>query len=101
MTELERIRESEIEYCRDHIEYFIDTYGHIEDKDADELIQPFKMWKEQRDALMSIMAHKWTVILKARQLGLSWLVLHIAAHLLLTKRGATAIGLSKTEEEAK
>lgn len=101
MTEKQRIREAEIEYCRTHIEYFIDTYGHIEDKDADELIQPFKMWKAQREALHSIKSHKWNIILKARQLGFSWLVLHIAAHLLLTKRGATAIGLSKTEEEAK
>ena len=101
MTDKQKIRESEIEYCGKHIEYFVDTYGHIEDKDADELVQPFKMWDAQREALQSLMSHRWNVILKARQLGFSWLVLHIAAHLLLTKRGATAIGLSKTEEEAK
>lgn len=101
MADTQKIREAEIAYCGSHIEYFIDKYGHIEDKDADELVQPFQMWKEQREALASIMAHRWNVILKARQLGFSWLVLHIAAHLLLTKRGATAIGLSKTEEEAK
>jgi len=101
MSDINYLREKEIEYCRDNIEYFVDTYGHIEDKDADELIQPFAMWPEQREALRSIVAHRWNVILKARQLGFSWLVLHVAAHLLLTKRGATAIGLSKTEEEAK
>ena len=101
MSELRDIRESEIEYCRTNIEYFIDTYGHIEDKDADELIQPFRMWKAQREALHSIHSHKWNIILKARQLGFSWLVMHYAAWLLLTSSGKTAIGLSKTEEEAK
>ena len=97
---IEAIRENEISRCRNNIEYFIDNYGHIEDKDADELIQPFVMWKEQREALQSVMAHKMNVILKARQLGISWLVVHIAAHTLLSP-GKTVIGLSKTEEEAK
>lgn len=94
-------RELEREYCREHIQYFIDTYGHIEDKDASELIQPFKMWKEQREALESIMNHRWNVILKARQLGFSWLATHIASHYLVCQKGSTVIGLSKTEEEAK
>ncbi len=97
---IQDLREKEITYCRGNIEYFIDTYGHIEDKDADELIQPFRMWKEQREALKSISAHRWNVILKARQLGFSWLVLHIAAHTIISP-GKTVIGLSRTEEEAK
>ena len=101
MGQVDEIRNSEIDYCRNNIEYFIDNYGHIEDKDAEELIQPFVMWKEQREALQSIMSHKMNVILKARQLGFSWLVMHIVAHLILTSSGKTAIGLSKTEEEAK
>lgn len=95
------IRQAELDFCRTNIQYFFDTYGHIEDKDADELIQPFKMWKEQREALESIHSHKWNIILKARQLGFSWLVMHYAAWLLLTSSGKSAIGLSKTEEEAK
>ena len=45
MTELDELREKEVAYCRGNIEYFIDSYGHIEDKDAEELIQPFRMWK--------------------------------------------------------
>mgnify|MGYP006958161425 CR=1 FL=1 len=100
MVAVQDLREKELAYCRSNIEYFIDTYGHIEDKDADDLIQPFNMWKEQRDALKSIMSHRWNVILKARQLGFSWLVLHIAAHYLISP-GKTVIGLSRTEEEAK
>ena len=90
-----------LDYCKDHIDYFIDKYGHIEDKSADELIQPFKLWPAQTEALHSIMDHKWNIILKARQLGFSWLVMHIAAHLMITSYGKLVIGLSKTEEEAK
>ena len=55
MGQVDEIRNSELDYCRNNIEYFIDNYGHIEDKDAEELIQPFVMWKEQREALQSIM----------------------------------------------
>ena len=98
---IEEIRANEIEYCKGNVEYFIDTYGHIEDKDADELIQPFEMWDEQRKALHSIMDNRLNAILKARQLGFSWLVMHIAAWLMLCFTGRTVIGLSRTEEEAK
>ena len=94
-------RENEREYCKNNIEYYIDTYGHIEDKDAEDLIQPFRMWKEQREALRSIMTHKLNIALKARQLGMSWIACHLVSHLISTSSGKTAIGLSKSEEEAK
>lgn len=97
---ISELRENEIAYCHKHPEYFIDKYGHIEDKDSDELIQPFVMWKEQREALNSIVNHKLNAILKARQLGFSWLVLHYGASMLLGA-GTTVIGLSRTEDEAK
>ena len=29
------LREMEYQYCRTHLEYFVEKYGHIEDKDAD------------------------------------------------------------------
>ena len=99
---VEAIRQDQIERCRSSIDFFIDNYGHIEDKDSLENggIAEFKMWDAQREALHSIMSHRWNVILKARQLGFSWLMLHVAAHTLLFP-GKTVIGLSRTEEEAK
>lgn len=99
---IEAIRQDQIERCRSNIDYFIDNYGHIEDKDSTENggIEPFSLWEKQREALHSIMEHRWNVILKARQLGFSWLVLHIAAHTLLFP-GKLIVGLSRTEEEAK
>ena len=96
------VRSMEIEYCRNHIDYFVDTYGHIEDKDnQDSIIQPFRMWDAQREALHSIADNKLNVILKARQLGFSWLVLHYAAWIMLTMEGRTVIGLSQKEDDAK
>lgn len=101
MTEIETLRDDELNYCRDNIEYFITTYGHIEDKDADTVVQPFNLWDLQKEALKSICSNRLNIILKARQLGLSWLSVHIAAHLMLTNTGRTVIALSKSEDDAK
>ena len=92
-------RRLEAEYCRENIDYFVETYGHFEDKDADELIQPFKLWKEQREALLSIHKHRLNIILKARQLGFSWMALHYAAYILILFTGKTVIALSRSELE--
>ena len=102
MTNQEILRNNEIEYCRSHIEYFIETYGHIEVKKVNApLVQPFNLWDAQKDALKSICEHRLNIALKARQLGFSWLAVHIAAHLLLTRSGRLCIALSRSEEEAK
>lgn len=101
MSQIGELRKAERAYCKDHIEYFIQRYGHIEDKDAEELIQPFDLWQAQKDALRSIMEHRLNIILKARQLGFSWLAIHLGAHTIVTSGGKTVIGLSRTEEEAK
>ena len=93
------LREIEYQYCRTHLEYFVETYGHIEDKDAEELIQPFNLWEDQRKALRQFRDNKLNVILKARQLGITWLVLHYALWKMINP-GRTVIGLSRTEDEA-
>ena len=94
-----QLREIQYKYCRENLEYFVETYGHIEDKDADVLIQPFNLWEEQRSALRQFRDNKLNVILKARQLGITWLVLHYALWKLINP-GRTVIGLSRTEDEA-
>lgn len=48
MLPLEEMRELEREACRKDPVYFCETYCHIEDKDADELIQPFRLWDGQK-----------------------------------------------------
>ena len=95
------IREAEIEYCRDHLIYFVENYGHIEDRDKpEEITQPFILWDEQKKALEAMENHRRVIILKARQLGISWLVLHYAVRLLRCWSGRSVIGLSKSETEA-
>lgn len=98
---IQELRENEIEYCRDHLEYYVEHYCHIEDKDAEELIQPFILWDMQKKALKEIHESRLNAILKARQLGFSWLVMSYASYILLCWTGRTVIGLSRTEDEAK
>jgi hypothetical protein len=78
----------ELNYCKTHPDYFVEKYCHIEDKEAAEIIVPFDLWNEQRRVLLSIHENRMNIILKARQLGVTWLVLAYAAHMLLTKRGS-------------
>ena len=98
---LHLMRELEYERCRNDIVYFVRKYCVYEDKDADELIQPFNMWPMQEEALLSIHNHRRNIIMKARQLGITWLVISYASSILLLRSGRTVIGLSRTEEEAK
>lgn len=99
--QLQTLWEDEIAFCRENIEYFVDTYGRIEDRDCEEVVVPFRMWKEQRDALRSIHEHRLNIILKARQLGITWLALNYAAWMLVTTPGCVVVALSKTEEDGK
>ena len=100
MSEVSELRQIELDYCRDNVVYYVRTYCVYEDKDAEELIQPFDMWDMQEKALLSIHENRLNIILKARQLGFSWLVISYASNVMLTKSGRTVIGLSRTEEEA-
>lgn len=98
---IEKARKEEFEYCKNNIEYFIETYVHIEDKDNPvNIIQRFILWDKQKEALKVISENKLNIILKARQLGITWLVLAYAAHKMLFKKGYTVIALSRTEKEA-
>ena len=101
MRDVDKIRKNEIEYCFKYPVYWLETYGHIEDKDAAELIQPFNPWQEQVDTFKAFLTHKHNIVLKARQLGFTWLALHYAIWLMLTKPGRTVICISDIEDDAK
>ena len=102
MNELEIIRKKEFEYCKDNIEYFMENYVYIEDPDNKEnILQLFKLWDKQREVLESIKNNRLNIILKARQLGVTWLTLAYSLHCLLFDKGQLIIALSKTEEDAK
>ena len=95
------VRKAEAKYCMEHPAYFVETYVHIEDKDAAELIVPFKLWDGQKKALQAFANDRLIVVLKARQLGFTWLALAEASRLLALNTGRTVVGLSRTEDEAK
>ena len=99
--DIQSIRQAELDYCRDDTIYYIETYCHIEDKDDPEnLIQPFNLWPMQKEAILSIESHRKNCILKARQLGFSWLTIAYASKKVLTQCGRTVIALSRSESEA-
>lgn len=98
---VQELRRVEAEYCRRNPVYFVESYVHIEDKDAAELIQPFRLWDGQKRALETFANERLVVVLKARQLGFTWLALAEASRLLVLNTGRTVVGLSRSEEEAK
>lgn len=80
--------------------YFIKTYVMIEDKDSPDPVCHFDMWPAQEEALSVFLGHRLSIVLKARQLGLSWLSLAYAVWRLVFRPGYTVIALSKREDEA-
>lgn len=79
--------------------YWINEYVHIYDATAREWI-PFRLWKEQAVTLKQIFNNLLVIILKARQLGLTWLVLAFALWLMLFHPAATVLIFSRRDDEA-
>ena len=82
-------------------EYFIENYVYIEDRDSEQLAVPFHLWEGQKHTLKEIIAERLNIILKARQLGLTWLVLAYAVWCMLFHPGYMVVALSRGEDEAK
>lgn len=103
---------SELERCR-HPEtgphYFVESYGHVQPEEGEPI--PFSFWPRQVRALqnaigardqgevLDMLIHETrVVILKARQLGMTWLAIHFAVWALLFDprfRRARVLALSK------
>lgn len=81
-------------------ERFIDEYGWIQDPDSIEGKSKFKLWIEQKRALNGIIAHMLSIILKARQLGMTWLVLWYALWGMIFHIGYTVVALSRRDDDA-
>jgi hypothetical protein len=89
----------EIYKCRRSVAYFLDTYGHLYDATLGAWV-PFRLWPAQWQVLHTLVDHRLTVLLKARQLGLTWLVLGLALWLILFHPAATVLLFSRRDEEA-
>jgi hypothetical protein len=81
--------------------FFAKNYVYIENPDVEGSEMKFAPWPEQIRVLRSFQERRLIIVLKARQLGLTWLALIYAVWNLLCKAGFSASGLSKGENEAK
>lgn len=90
----------EIAKCYKSPSYFINTYVKIFDANLGEWI-PFHLWPEQEQVLQTLITDNLVIALKARQLGLTWLVLAFALWLMIF-RPISEIGIfSRRETEAR
>lgn len=78
---------------------FIEKFVYIENMDTGQPVL-FKLWPEQKRALQNIHDNRLTIVLKARQLGLTWLALAYALWCMLTRTGFRVTALSKKEDDA-
>jgi hypothetical protein len=85
--------------CSISAAYFINTYCKIYDATEGEWI-PFILWPEQIEALEIIVNNKWVVALKARQLGMTWLVLCYILWKMIFHPQFTALVFSRREVES-
>ncbi|MCU0508550.1 MAG: hypothetical protein MUC34_09120 [Anaerolineae bacterium] len=79
--------------------YFLDHYASIYDSVSRDWTR-FALWPAQVTALDAIESSRRTVILKARQLGASWLCVGYALWLMLFRPAATVLLFSRRDEEA-
>lgn len=89
------------ERIKNDCEYFIENFVHIENQDnveeGAELAVPFLLWEQQKKALKDFLNERLNIVLKARQLGLTWLALSFALWNIINKPGYRVVALSKTE----
>ena len=80
--------------------YMVDEYAFIQDKSSTSGISNVKLWEAQKKVIRSIHENKLNIILKARQLGITWTMLFYAVWSMLAIAGYTVIGLSKDDTDA-
>ena len=85
--------------CSKSFAYFADTFIKIYDATLTEWID-FKLWKEQLKAANDIATNRLVIVLKARQLGMTWLCLAYLLWLMIFRKGATVLIFSRRETEA-
>lgn len=92
------VAEAEWRRCRADPLYFVSEYVRIEDRDVPEVAIPFILWPAQTKVLETILDSRLVVVLKARQLGLTWLALAYAVWRMVFQSGYTVVALSKRED---
>ena len=73
LTQQQRDLAKEYDKARKSFEHFVNTYCQIQDRKSKSAI-PFKLWPGQNSVLPLINESTYLFVLKARQLGLTWLI---------------------------
>ncbi len=79
--------------------YFLDHYGHIYDPTARGWTR-FRLWPSQVQAMQQLESHRLAVVLKARQLGMSWLAVGFGLWQMIFRPAATVLLFSQRDDEA-
>jgi len=85
--------------CAESPLYFVHHYCYIFDAEVRGWI-PFHLWPAQARTLKTIQTERLVVILKARQLGMTWLCLAFALWQMLFHPAAQILLFSKRDDEA-
>lgn len=86
---------------RQDLTYFVEKFIKIEDRDAAQLAIPFQLWNGQKLALEAFRDKRLNIVLKSRQLGLSWLALAYSVWRMIFTPGYQVVALSRREDDAK
>jgi hypothetical protein len=93
--------ELECRACKSDCRYFLEEYVRIEDRDNAAVAIPFMLWTGQVKALEAFILQRLVIVLKARQLGLTWLALSYALWRCIFQPGYSVVLLSQKEDDAK
>lgn len=85
--------------CTHSVDYWIKHYVMIFNATSMDWVG-FDLWPRQYVTLDTLTRARQSIVLKARQLGLSWLTLCYALHAMIFKPAATILIFSKRDEEA-
>lgn len=85
--------------CRDHVDYFIEAHVKLKNEKTKRW-EPFLLWAAQVRALAVLCVAMAVVVLKARQIGLTWLALAYILHQLIFVGGLYLL-FSVGQREAK
>lgn len=80
-----------IRFCEDHV--------YVEDKQSHQAVK-FKLWPGQRKVAEQLVRGEWLAVLKARRLGLTWLLVAYAAWLLTFRGNRQVVVLNQDKEYA-
>ncbi len=92
-------QQEEWETCAESALYFVHRYGQIYDKVREDWV-PFRLWSAQARTLRVFQDHPRVVVLKARQIGLTWLALGYALWKMLFHPIQTVLLFSRRDDEA-